>query len=224
MNQKPLKLIICIILILISLSFVVLAFIDSSKDNNDINDNNNVINTVTVDNDLEYFSDVLKIKANLKGYTALSKEEMIDKYSLDDNYYNEDNIKKLLKKGDIYYDLDAYNKASNTSITLFISKSNYSSYKPLLSRYSDKILDTMAKSYEEEGYLDVSINTYTIDFLDNPTLVLKTTYKDSDDNPIYQYSVYILNNGYLGTLNITSINNDTFNEIIDCFELLEVGK
>lgn len=213
---------------LASLVFVITILVLPNSDtnkaiDNSINDKANntepllVSETLDYDDIYEYSSNILDIKAHLRGYKALSNEDKILKYSLKEDYYTSENIKKTLKSGNIYYDLDAYNANNDSTISLYITSSNSLNNKTILKQYSNTKLKQLEESYLEAGYKDISISTKTIKLFNKDTSLLETKYIDLDNNQVYQYTVFIINNKYLGTLNITSINEDYFDEVIEMF-------
>lgn len=194
--------------------------------NDDLKDlyNNIIIND---NNPLEYVysNELLDIKAtfNINDYNPLSKQEIIDKYHYASDYYDEKHIEKMLDNNNPYYDLILDSIDNNASISLSISKPGYYTYKDILSQYSDTSIEKLIKEYEQKGYSNVSISIDTIDFLkqDNKTALLCISYTTDNNTNIYQYTLFIINNQYIGTLNIVSINEDRFNDVINMFEKIE---
>lgn len=204
---------------------------DFSNDNSvSINESHEVVESNGIDDDLyqnmtinndnyEYYNELLNIKAifNKDVYKPLSKEEIIRKYNLLSDYYDEESIKDILKRGESYYDLVLM--TSYSTITLSISKPGKLTYKEILKEYPDSLLEDIAKTYEDNGNTNVSVKTDTYE-LPNKTIIplISISYTDNSNNKIYQTTAFNINDEYLGIFNIISINKDAFIEIINLFE------
>lgn len=117
----------------------------SAEESNDIDDD--LYQNITINNDnYEYINEFLNIKAifNKDVYKSLSKEEIIEKYNLLSDYYTEESIKDFLKRGESYYNLLLM--ASNSTITLSISKPSKLTDKDILKEYLDSLLEDIAKT------------------------------------------------------------------------------
>lgn len=211
--------------------------IDINENTTDVSNNDtNTINTeqleseynnITINNNNNeeyiYTSELLGIKAtfNINEYRPLSKQEIIDKYHYAKDYYDEKHIDKLLYDGYSYYDLILNSIDNNTIISLSISKPGLYTYKDILGQYTTKDIEDLIKQYEEKGYKDVEISINTIDLFDiedNKTAILYISYIDTNNNQIYQYSIFITNKEYMGILNIVFINEDRFDKALKMFE------
>ena len=207
----------------------------SSNDTVDSNSTNTIntedlaseYNNISINNDNNeeyiYISELLGIKAtfNINEYRPLSKQEIIDKYHYAKDYYDEKHIGKLLYDGYSYYDLLLNSIDNNTIISLSISKPGLYTYKDILGQYTTKDIEDLIKQYEEKGYKDVKISINTIDLFDiedNKTAILYISYIDTNNNQIYQYSIFITNKEYMGILNIVFINEDRFDKALKMFE------